>query len=220
MKQHGSTAVGMGSDTSAHLHCSCSIGPQRCGSLAVPALDCVCPVVQCYVAGGTRAFTEHGKEEIQALKQLKRDIVVLVDPDERGRELRAHIDDLLGGALHSFVPEEAAVAEAAVRDKEAGNRGIEHAAPEAIREALSSAVASFGAGRDEFSQAWAQSVGLTAAFDSPEHGSGARRRLLCARLGLGRCTGTQLLSALNRYFTREQVEDSLLELSMDTPSSQ
>jgi hypothetical protein len=62
---------------------------------------------------------------------------------------------------------------------------------------------------------------LVNAFDGAEGGvvqgpGGAadRRRQLCALLGLGRCSGAQLLTALNRFFDEETVEAALAQLPM------
>jgi len=38
-----------------------------------------------------------------------------------------------------------------------------------------------------------------------------KRMRLCAALGLGACTGAQLLAALNRYFSPERVAAALAE---------
>jgi hypothetical protein len=59
---------------------------------------------------------------------------------------------------------------------------------------------------------------LANAFDDADavvHGPGGaaeRRRQLCALLGLGRCSGAQLLAALNRFFDEEAVEAALAQL--------
>jgi hypothetical protein len=121
---------------------------------------------------------------------------------------------LIGPLHHAHLSEAEATSSAATASHAAGNRGVEHAPPRAILGALEAAVSSFGASRRQFDPEWAQGVGLSSAFDAGEEGrgSGERRRALCARLGLGRCTGAQLLAALNRYFSLEQVEEALEEV--------
>jgi hypothetical protein len=60
---------------------------------------------------------------------------------------------------------------------------------------------------------------LANAFDDADavvHGPGGaadRRRQLCAILGLGRCSGAQLLAALNKFFDEETVEAALARLA-------
>lgn len=124
------------------------------------------------------------------------------------------MDDLIGPLHHAFLSEAEATkteAQAGSGGHDVGNRGVENAAAEAIAVALGDSVfRSFGAGREEFTPEWAQSAGLMNAWDEgPGAGAAARRRQLCAALGLGHCSGAQLLAALNRYFTMEQVVDEL-----------
>lgn len=59
---------------------------------------------------------------------------------------------------------------------------------------------------------------LVNAFDEGEAaavgpgGAAARRRQLCALLGLGRCTGAQLTAMLNRFFDEATVEAAVAQL--------
>ena len=197
----------------------------------------------CYVCDGTRAMRPHARPELDVLAAIAAaatatagapttvtvvppqprpvDLVVLTDPDERGRELRAFLDEAFAAsgarARHAFVAE----ADATKGDDDdgnggnhaAGNRGIEHAAPSAVRAALAAARPSYAADRRAFTPEWARERGLAGAFDGgapQDNGDAARRRrALCARMGLGRCSVAQLLSALNRYFDEAAVEAAI-----------
>lgn len=63
-----------------------------------------------------------------------------------------------------------------------------------------------------------QQLRLVNAFDGAEAvvqgpgGAADRRRQLCAQLGLGRCSGAQLLTALNRFFDEATVDAALAQL--------
>jgi hypothetical protein len=175
---------------------------------------------------------DHVRPELDALPRLGRTLVVLTDPDERGRELRNFLDEALGpGTLHAFIPEKDATSAADTASHEAGNRGIEHVVPRGVQLALQAARGSFPADRREFTAAELQERGLANAWNASSSGSGSgssaaeageseggpegpalRRRRLCALLGLGRCQGSQLLDMLNRYVTRERFEEALAEL--------
>lgn len=79
-----------GNDTQNHCFCVCSAGDGDWQALqrAVSA--------NTYVMGGSRGKSDHVKAELKMLAQLGRDILVLTDPDEFGRELRLLVDDLIG----------------------------------------------------------------------------------------------------------------------------
>jgi hypothetical protein len=157
------------------------------------------------------------------LQQLGRTLVVLTDPDERGRELRCHLDDMIGPLHHAFVPEEQGTSTRDGPVHEAGNRGIEHVVPVGVQLALSEAAPSWPKGRAVWSLEDLQTLQLCNAFDAGQgvaQGSGgaaARRRQLCALLGLGRCTAAQLLAVLNRFFSEERVAAALQQLDAEMP---
>ncbi|KAI8466147.1 MAG: hypothetical protein J3K34DRAFT_524753 [Monoraphidium minutum] len=190
-----------------------------------------------YVCGGTRVLRSHARQELEALAGLGRPLLVLTDPDERGRELRGHLDSVIGPLiaaagppgclLHAFVPEASAVATADGAVHAAGNRGIEHAVPRVLLAALRGAAPSFPPGRAVWDLQRLQELRLARPFDNGGalagedaregrgHGGEAprdRRRRLCALLGLGRCSGSQLVAALNRYCDEARVEAALAAL--------
>jgi uncharacterized membrane protein YgcG len=218
---------------------------------------------QVYVCGGTRVLRPHALQELEALATLGRPLLVLTDPDERGRQLRGHLDAALAPLLprerllHAFVPEASAMAGAAGPVHDAGNRGIEHAVPEVLVASIRAAAPAYADGRAEWDLPRLQALRLARPFDggkaaqgerqlgvgvgggggggdaasggasggggSGGGGSGGgspaaddeprlRRRRLCALLGLGRCSGSQLAAALNKYFSEERVARALAAL--------
>ena len=129
-----------------------------------------------YVCGGTRVLRAHAARELDAIARLGRPLVVLTDPDERGRELRAHIDAALSRALeaqglprsrllHAFVPEASALAAVDGPVHAAGNRGIEHAVPGVLLAALRAAAPSHPPGRGAWDLPRLQALRLARPFD-------------------------------------------------------
>lgn len=100
-------------------------------------------------------------------------VVVLTDPDVAGRQARNTLDDRLGGCWHAFIPVPLARARAAVRAKEAGDIGVEHAAAAAIRRSLGAARRS-DAARAAFTREALQDLGLVAVMQERVSGRGLR----------------------------------------------
>lgn len=166
--------------------------------------------VPVYVCGGSRVLREYAWQELQVLPYLGLDVVVLTDPDAAGRAFRRQVDDLIGPLHHAFLPEAAATALTATGFKEAGNIGVEHASPLAIRAALDNVVYSFGPDRKVFSREQLIKLNLMNGLQKQvTRNVGLRRRLVCALLGVGDCDGSQLVAVLNRWFTVEQFMDAV-----------
>ena len=66
-------------------------------------------------------------------------VIVLTDSDTAGRQLRSRLVQDAPGALHAFLGTHDSSAAGESRWHKAGNVGVEHAAPEAIRRALDAA---------------------------------------------------------------------------------
>ncbi|KAL4445435.1 hypothetical protein ABPG77_011260 [Micractinium sp. CCAP 211/92] len=148
-------------------------------------------------------------QELKAAAARCRGVIVLTDPDVAGRQARRQLDDALPGCLHAFLPSPLATAGAATKHHEAGNVGVEHAAPEVVRAALAAPRRS-DPQRLAFSREQLLAWGLVAELGERGGSVTARRRLVCAHLGLGECDGKQLGRQLNRYcFSREEVEAAL-----------
>jgi len=142
-----------------------------------------------YVLQGTRARSgPHASAELAALPALGLPIVVLTDPDEEGRSLRLLVDEAIGPVGHAFLPEAAALSEAADGRHAAGNRGVEHAAPAALAAALAAAAPSFGPARRAFSREDLHAMGLMNKARGRAAGAGCRSPL-------GACCALQPLPA-------------------------
>jgi 5S rRNA maturation endonuclease (ribonuclease M5) len=164
----------------------------------------------CYVCDGTRLFRGFAEREVLALARLGKELVVLTDPDERGLEMRLHLEGLLGPLRHAFVPANEATSSRGSYRHEEGNRGVEHAAPGAIRAALGCAAASFGEGRREFSMQDLVEAQLVSLMEQAGVKNAAfKRQVFCGMLGVGSCNGKKLLRVLNRFATRERFADAL-----------
>jgi len=77
---------------------------------------------------GGSAINQEVLERIR-LAQERRGVIVLTDPDHPGERIRSIISQHVPGCKHAFLPVSAA--------RYKGEVGVEHASPEAIREALS-----------------------------------------------------------------------------------
>lgn len=203
--------------------------PPLTSTLADQRLPCCLAVhrAQVYVCDGTRALKDHVRPELAMLQQLGRTLVVLTDPDERGRELRCHLDDIMGPLHHAFVPEQQGTSDRNGPVHAAGNRGIEHVVPVGVQQALAAAAPSWPKERAVWGLEDLHRLNLANAYDAGHEGvvrgpggAAARRRQLCALLGLGRCTAAQLLSALNRFFSEEQLQAALQQLEAAEAASQ
>jgi 5S rRNA maturation endonuclease (ribonuclease M5) len=181
--------------------------------------------LQVYVCDGTRVLKAHVRPELEMLQQLGRRLVVLTDPDERGRELRCHLDDIMGPLHHAFVPEQQGTSDSDGPVHAAGNRGIEHVVPVGVQQALAAAQPSWPRDRAVWGLEDLQRLQLANAFDAGHEGvvrgpggAAARRRQLCALLGLGKCSAAQLLSTLNRFFSEDQLKAALQQLDSGASS--
>ena len=193
------------------------------------------------LGGATWARNKAGLAALEA--RVKREpvppaAVVLTDPDAAGRAARGDLARALASTspslpiYHAFIPLREATAASDVRQKVAGNVGVEHASPAVLAAALRGARKSRpqaaapslngapppSATTGPFTAADLAARGLTAAFDAGEGGgsglsTSARRSAVCALLGIGPCTGAQLLTALNGWgFQVADLEAALAEV--------
>lgn len=84
----------------------------------------------------TRAEDPAVISELRSIMTRYAGVLLLLDPDVAGRQARNQLNAALGGCWHAFIPTTVAIAEQAVRTKAAGDIGVEHASPGAIRAAL------------------------------------------------------------------------------------
>ena len=147
-------------------------------------------------------------------------IIALTDADVAGRQLRTRVVLEVPSALHAFLGAHESVAETGTKWHEAGNVGVEHAAPADVARALFGARAahsdgkSTGVRRDVFTRASLEERGLCgplgASAPDPRWsrlgGVAHRRRLVGEFLGVGDCDAKQLVRQLNLFFAEEEFE--------------
>ena len=148
------------------------------------------------------------------------EIIVLTDADVAGRQLRTRVVLEVPSALHAFLGAHESVAGTETKWHEAGNVGVEHAAPADVARALAGARAahsdgkSTGVRRDVFTRASLEERGLCgplgASAPDPRWsrlgGVAHRRRLVGEFLGVGDCDAKQLVRQLNLFFAEEEFE--------------
>lgn len=148
------------------------------------------------------------------------EIIVLTDADVAGRQLRTRVVLEVPSALHAFLGKHESVAGTETKWHEAGNVGVEHAAPADVARALAGARAahsdgkSTGVRRDVFTRASLEERGLCgplgASAPDPRWsrlgGVAHRRRLVGEFLGVGDCDAKQLIRQLNLFFAEEEFE--------------
>lgn len=132
----------------------------------------------------------------------KRGIIILTDPDGAGERIRKYLTERFPRAGQAFVPKLEATANNDV--------GIEQAAPEAIRSALSKVRFHEFEPRFEFSNRDLFVYRLSGSADAS-----ARRDKLGAILGIGYANAKQLLLRLNNYgVTREEFLAALSQIEV------
>lgn len=121
----------------------------------------------------------------------ERGIIILTDPDHAGEKIRKRLSERFPEGKHAFLPRSEALKD--------GDVGIENAAPEDIREALSRAKPANFAKRVEFMQEDMIKYGLVGV-----PGAAEKRDKLGKLLGVGYGNGKVFLSRLNQYGIERQ----------------
>lgn len=134
--------------------------------------------------------------------QRRRGVIILTDPDSAGARIRRRLDAILQGRCkHAHLPRHLCATPN-------GGVGVEHASPDAIRDALALAHPTQRDPREEFTALDLQRAGLNGHPDAAQ-----RRRALGERLGLGFSNARQLLARLNHYgISRDEFDDALRAL--------
>ena len=122
-------------------------------------------------------------------------LIILTDPDHAGEEIRRRLTDRFPGSIQCFLAREDAV--------EGNDIGIENAAPEVIRAALSRALELHGAAAagDEAGSSFREVTAsdLTELGLNGANGSSKLRASVCRALGIGYCNSKAMLSRLRGF---------------------
>ncbi|MFC4620354.1 ribonuclease M5 [Camelliibacillus cellulosilyticus] len=143
-----------------------------------------------------------GKETLQAIQhaQQVRGVIIFTDPDVPGEKIRKTISHHVPGCRHAFLTKRQAY----------GGRGqslgIEHASPEAIREALSAVYTEIDTPPERISQKRLTEAGLTFGPNAKW-----RRTKLGEALNIGYTNGKQLYKRLRMF----QVTPEAFEKALD-----
>lgn len=139
------------------------------------------------------------------LAQLRRGVIVFTDPDHAGERIRRIITEKVPGCKHAFLDQRDATYK--------GSIGVEHAAPEVIRQALAQV-------RTDVGHLQGGEIGMDDLLNGGliHHPAAAQRRLEMGRkLGIGYANGKQFCKRCQMLqITREEFEDALR--SLDSPS--
>jgi ribonuclease M5 len=133
------------------------------------------------------AVNESTIEKIKRVQQT-RGVIIFTDPDYPGEKIRKTIAEKIPGCKHAFLPKEAAIA------KSGKGLGVEHASPEAIREALKDAQMMHEEILEEITQDDLITAGLVGGEGSKE-----RRIILGKILKIGYTNGKQLHKRLMMF---------------------
>ncbi|MGN1401628.1 MAG: ribonuclease M5 [Bacillus sp. (in: firmicutes)] len=123
------------------------------------------------------------------LAQERRGVIIFTDPDYPGERIRSIITAKVPGCKQAFLPKSEA------RPKNGRGIGVEHATPEAIRQALKEAQIVKEAFKEEITQQDLLEYGLIGGT-----GSKARREKLGIKLRIGYTNGKQLYNRLNKFY--------------------
>ncbi|GAA0503987.1 ribonuclease M5 [Salinibacillus aidingensis] len=118
--------------------------------------------------------------------QEKRGVIVFTDPDYPGQRIRSIIEENVPGCKHAFLPRKEAISSKGL--------GIEHASPDAIREALSNVYELTEKPDNIFTKADLLEFGLVGNPKASD-----RRRKLGDKLRIGFTNAKQLEKRLNMF---------------------
>jgi len=134
--------------------------------------------------------------------QEKRGVIIFTDPDYPGQRIRHIVSQAVPGCKHAFLPRHEAKAK---RDK---GLGVEHASPEAIREALSHVYSMSEFKQSDITHEDLVDFGLVGGTISK-----ALREQLGERLKIGYTNGKQLYKRLTMFeITREEFVEAMEDI--------
>ena len=137
-----------------------------------------------------------GKEVLARIElaRKKRGVIILTDPDHEGERIRSVVSARVPGCKHAFLSRDEAAAE--------GDIGVEHAAPEAIREALAGVRTEAERRGTDLQWSDLYAMGLAGAAGAAE-----RRQCVGRRLRIGYANAKTFLRRCAMFgITRAEVE--------------
>ncbi|KGX90092.1 ribonuclease M5 [Pontibacillus halophilus JSM 076056 = DSM 19796] len=120
--------------------------------------------------------------------QEKRGVIIFTDPDYPGERIRHIITQAVPGCKHAFLPRKEALA------KGKGSLGVEHASPEAVREALQSVYEMTETYETDITREDLVIFGLNGGAKAKD-----RRQKLGSKLKIGYTNGKQLYKRLSMF---------------------
>jgi len=152
------------------------------------------------------AINKKTLDQIQHAKN-KRGVIIFTDPDYPGERIRHIIDQSVPGCKHAFLTKEKA------RAKHPHNKslGIEHASPEAIKQALADVYELMEIEDNDINKTDLIAYGL---IGGP--GASNRRERLGELLQIGHTNGKQLLKRLTMFqITKAQLEQAIAQMQQE-----
>ncbi|GAA0353359.1 ribonuclease M5 [Bacillus horti] len=163
-------------------------------------------VVADTIETGGSAINEEVLKRIE-LAQQRRGVIIFTDPDYPGNRIRTIISKAVPGCKHAFLPREKALSKK-------GKIGVEHATPEAIRQALYDVRTELiNTEKLETTMAWFQlsKYGLVGQPSSQQ-----LRAKLGDRLGIGYCNAKQFEKRLQAFrITQDEFEKKYEEVKQE-----
>lgn len=145
-------------------------------------------------------------DQIQHAKE-KRGVIIFTDPDYPGERIRHIIDQAVSGCKHAFLTKEKA------RAKHPHNKslGIEHASPQAIKQALADVYELMEIEDNDINKSDLLSHGL---IGGP--GASRLREKIGELLQIGHTNGKQLLKRLTMFqITKAQLEQAIAQIEQE-----
>jgi ribonuclease M5 len=150
------------------------------------------------------AISEQTIDQIRRLQE-ERGVIVFTDPDFSGEKIRKTISAAVPDVKHAFLARRDAV------PSKKGSLGVEHATPQAIRDALDKVYTEVSDAPQTITRADLLDADLIAGQDAKQ-----RRMELCEILNIGYVNGKQLLKRLQLFqISDEDFQDAVSKLGQE-----
>ncbi|MUV38012.1 Ribonuclease M5 [Lentibacillus sp. JNUCC-1] len=139
--------------------------------------------------------------------QAKRGVIVFTDPDYPGQRIRSLIDEAVPGCKHAFIERD----EARSTRHSKASLGIEHASPEAIKQALDAVYERQPEYTSDISREDLVMHGLIGGKEAAK-----RRERLGSLLKIGHTNGKQLLKRLTMFqITKSELDAAMTAITQE-----